>query len=134
MSEPCFLTMDDVLHHHEQALLRHGGKIGAPGLNLVESALHAPTNRFLYEGEGWSDREGVAQLAATYWVHLALAHGFADGNKRVGFACFLDFLHRNGYDVGFDDREATRVGLAIAARTISRDEVARCLYPHLIPA
>ena len=134
MRPPRFLTMDDVFHHHEQALLRHGGKIGAAGLNLVESALHAPTNRFLYEGAGWSEREGTAQLAATYWVHLALAHGFADGNKRVGFACFLDFLHRNGYEIAFDDAEATRLGLAIAARSITRDEVARCLAPHLVPA
>ncbi len=133
MERPLFLTMDDVFHHHEQALLRHGGKIGAAGLNLVESALHAPTNRFLYEGERWSDREGTAQLAATYWVHLALAHGFADGNKRVGFACFLDFLHRNGYAVDFTDAEATDVGLAIAARTIDREAVARCVAPHLVP-
>ena len=126
--------MDDVLHHHEQALLRHGGKIGAAGLNLVESALHAPTNRYLYEGSNWGEREGTAELAATYWVHLALAHGFADGNKRVGFACFLDYLHRNGYEIAFDDAEATRLGLSIAARSITRDEVARCLAPFLVPA
>lgn len=134
MSEPYFLTMDDVLHHHEQALLRHGGKIGAPGLSLVESALHAPRNRFLYEGEAWTERDGAAGLAATYWVHIALAHGFADGNKRVGFACSLDFLHRNGYEPDFTDAEATALGLAVASRTIDRDALAARLAPCLAPA
>ena len=134
MSEPYFLTMDDVFHHHEQALLRHGGKIGAAGLNLVESALYAPPNRFHYEGGRWSAREGTAQLAATYWVHLALAHGFADGNKRVGFACFLDFLHRNGYAVELTQDEATALGLAIAERSVSREEVAARLAPRLTSA
>lgn len=131
MTEPTFVSVDDAFAHHEAALLRNGGKIGLLSLGALESAVAAPQNRFLYEGETWPDRAGVAQLAATYWVHVALCHGFADGNKRVGLACFLDFLYRNGYDVTLSEDEATAMGLAIAARETDRDAVAFRVLPRL---
>lgn len=131
MTEPTFVSLDDAFAHHEAALLRHGGKIGLLSYGNLESALAAAKNRFHYEGEGWFDRVGVAELAATYWVHVALCHAFADGNKRVGFACFLDFLYRNGYDVRLSDDRATATGLAIAAREIDRESVAREILPRL---
>lgn len=131
MTEPTFVAVDDAFAHHEAALLRNGGKIGLLSLGSLESACDAPRNRFHYEGETWCDRRGVAELAATYWVHVALCHGFADGNKRVGLACFLDFLYRNGYDVTLKDDEATETGLAIASRTVDRAEVAAKILPRL---
>ena len=131
MTEPTFVTVPDAFAHHEAALLRHGGKIGLLSEGSLESAVAAPRNRFLYEGDAWGDRAGVAALAATYWVHVALSHAFADGNKRVGLACFLDFLYRNGYDVALSADEATALGLAIAAREIDREAVARRILPRL---
>ena len=131
MTEPTFVSVDDAFAHHEAALLRNGGKIGLLSGGALESALAAPTNRFLYEGEGWPDRAGVAELAATYWVHVALCHGFADGNKRVGLACFLDFLYRNGYDIDLTEDDATALGLAIASREVGREAVAARILPRL---
>lgn len=131
MTEPTFVSVDDAFSHHEAALLRHGGKIGLLSLGALESAVAAPMNRFHYEGETWSDRVGVAELAATYWSHVALCHAFADGNKRVGFACFLDFLYRNGYDVEMTEDEATETGLAIASRSLDREAVAARILPRL---
>ena len=131
MNEPTFVSIDDAFAHHEAALLRNGGRLGLLSLPNVESACAAPINRFHYEGERWPDRRGVAELAATYWVHVALCHGFADGNKRVGLACFLDFLYRNGYDVDLSEDEATDLGLAIASRAVDRETVAATILPRL---
>ena len=131
MTEPLFVSVDDAFVHHEAALLRHGGKIGLLSLGALESAVAAPQNRFHYEAEGWCDRTCVAELASTYWVHVALCHAFADGNKRVGLACFLDFLYRNGYDVTLGEDEATATGLAIASRETDRTAVAAMVLPRL---
>ncbi|RYG36899.1 type II toxin-antitoxin system death-on-curing family toxin [bacterium] len=133
MDEPSFLTWDDALVIHEDSLLTYGGRIGLPNPGYLESALAAPQNLFLYEIHASDDRQGIAKLAATYWVHLALAHAFADGNKRMGLGCAILFLYTNGYDLELPDEEAYDVGIAVAQRLVDRDELAGRLEPLLCP-
>lgn len=129
--EPSFISWDDALVIHEDSLITYGGRIGLPSPGQLESALDAPRNLFLYQCHGDEDREAIALLAATYWVHVALAHAFADGNKRVGFSSAVLFLYTNGYELELDPDEAYDLGIAVAERKIDRHTLAQRLEPCL---
>ncbi len=90
MTEPIFLTLDEVLLIHARSLAEHGGSAGTRDPGLVESALTAARNTFHYADGDWFD------VAASYAFHLAEAQAFLDGNKRTGVAAALVFLARNG--------------------------------------
>lgn len=128
---PRFISWDDALVIHEDSLLNYGGRIGLPQPGHLESALDAPRNLFLYQCHGEEERPAIALLAAAYWVHVALAHAFADGNKRVGFSSAILFLYTNGYELEMDPEEAYGLGIAVAERSIERAELARKLEPLL---
>lgn len=90
MSEPDFLTIDDVLSIHTRSLVEHGGSEGVRDLGLVESALASAKNIFYYAGGDLFD------VAAGYAFHLAESQAFIDGNKRAAVVAALVFLARNG--------------------------------------
>lgn len=129
--EPRFIDWDDALLVHEDSLLNYGGRIGLPQPGALESALDAPRNLFHYQVHDWENREAIALMASTYWVHVALAHAFADGNKRVGFSCAILFLYTNGYEIEMDEDEAYELGIAVAQRQIDRETLCDRIAPRL---
>jgi death-on-curing protein len=90
VSEPTFLTVDEVLRIHEKCLAEHGGSQGIRDPGLVESALASAANTHHY-GQG-----DVFDVAAAYAFHLAESQAFIDGNKRTAVVAALVFLARNG--------------------------------------
>ena len=90
MSEPTFLTLDEVLRIHARSLAEHGGSDGTRDPGLVESALASAKNTFYYAHGNLFD------IAASYAFHLAESQAFIDGNKRTAVASALVFLARNG--------------------------------------
>lgn len=90
MSEPTFLTLDQVLVIHARSLNEHGGTEGIRDLGLIESALASAQNTYFYANGDLFD------VAASYAFHLAEAQAFLDGNKRTGAATALVFLALNG--------------------------------------
>ena len=77
MSDPIFLTLDEVLQIHSRSLAEHGGTEGTRDPGLVESALASAENTLHYGGGD------VFDIAATYAFHLAESQAFIDGNKRT---------------------------------------------------
>ena len=90
MSEPEFLSLDEVLSIHARSLAEHGGMEGARDPGLIESALASAKNIFYY-GNG-----DLFDVAAGYAFHLAESQAFIDGNKRTAAAAAMVFLARNG--------------------------------------
>ena len=90
MSEPVFLTLDEVYRIHARSLIEHGGSEGTRDPGLVESALASAQNTFNYTNGDWFD------VAASYAFHLAEAQAFVDGNKRTAAVAAMVFLARNG--------------------------------------
>lgn len=90
MSEPEFLTADEVYRIHARSLAEHGGSEGVRDAGLVESALASAKNVFYYGGGD------EFEVAAAYAFHLAESQAFLDGNKRTAVAAALVFLARNG--------------------------------------
>jgi death-on-curing protein len=84
-----FLELEDVLDLHEESLKRYGGAYGLRESGLLDSALAAARNTFLYTGGD------VFDVAAAYAFHLAESQCFFDGNKRTGIGSALLFLKLN---------------------------------------
>ena len=82
----------------------------------LESAVLAPRQRHHYETAG-------LLLCAAYAFHLATAHAFIDGNKRVAAAATAAFLGLNGTHLIATDDELYDFYVSIAAGEMTRDEV-----------
>jgi death-on-curing protein len=109
MSEPRWLTSQEVMVAHERQLVRFGGPPGLRDENALESALARPINKWRYE-EG-----DLAALAAAYAFGLARNHAFTDGNKRIAFVAMVTFLRLNGIPFKPAQAEATLVIRSLAA-------------------
>ena len=76
-----------------------------------------------------------ATIAGYLIAGIALAHAFADGNKRTAFAAMLLFLGQNGLDLAPDDEylEVARRIEAYVADQGSREETFAALVATLRP-
>jgi death-on-curing protein len=86
VSEPVFLTLDEVLQIHARSLTEHGGSEGIRDQGLVESALASAKNTFYY-GHG-----DLFDVASSYAFHSAESQAFLDGNKRTAVASAIVLL------------------------------------------
>src|SRR4051794_9852482 len=95
----------DVLMVHARLIAETGGIDGLRNEALLESALAAAENRYHYE------TADVLSCAATYAYHLAQAHAFVDGNKRVAAAITEAFLETNEYELTMSNEEIVQLFL-----------------------
>lgn len=109
-----FPTKAEILALHDRSLREHGGSAGIRDEGILESALVAAQNRVWYEGAD------LVACAATYAYHLAMAHAFIDGNKRVAAAATETFLVANEAVLGATDDDLYEFFMAIAAGTLDR--------------
>ncbi|HBN07310.1 MAG TPA: type II toxin-antitoxin system death-on-curing family toxin [Cyanobacteria bacterium UBA8530] len=96
MSETDYLDIGEVVEIHDQMIDRYGGAYGfngPSGEGLVESAVHRPRNKALYEGAD------LPAQAASLLFGLGKNHGFLDGNKRIALAATSVFLLLNGWSL-----------------------------------
>jgi len=75
VSDPTFLSVDDVLQLHEDVLAADGGAEGLRDRGLLDSAVHAPQASF---GGAWLVGD-LFDMAAAYMFHIASNHAFVDG-------------------------------------------------------
>ncbi|MBS4006860.1 MAG: type II toxin-antitoxin system death-on-curing family toxin [Clostridium sp.] len=122
MKEPIWLTRSIVEAIHISQIREHGGQFGIRDINLLESAIVRPMNRWAYEQE--SD---CVVLAAAYGFGLAKNHCFIDGNKRVAFMSMYTFLGLNGYEIEATEPEVVDLMLSFADSSISEEQLIRWL-------
>lgn len=121
MSDPCFLTVEQVETLHRRSLELFGGSGGTRDQNAFESAVAHPRNIYLYaQGD-------LFDVAAAYCFHLAQAQAFVDGNKRTGVAAALVFLEINGYPVTGDSMRIYATLISIARGELGKPELAELL-------
>jgi death-on-curing protein len=123
VTAPTFLSVDDVLQLHEDALAADGGSEGLRDRGLLESAVHAPQASF---GGEWLVGD-VFDMAATYLFHIAKNHAFVDGNKRTALLATLVFLGLNGFEIDRDDQRLDDAVLAVAESALTKDGAAKLL-------
>ena len=119
MSDPTWLTLEDIVALHGEQLAIFGGPAGIRDRGLLEPALGRPLNRWNY---GESD---LARLAASYAFGISRNHPFVDGNKRAAFAAMMVFLRLNGVRFAPDPAVATAAMLSLAAGEVDEDGLAR---------
>lgn len=124
MSEPIWLTVQDVVGLHSEQLAIFGGPAGIRDQGLLESALSRPVNRWNY---GESD---LAVLAAAYAFGIVKNHPFVDGNKRASFAALMVFLRINEIAFAPDIAVATAAVVALAAGEIDETGFARWIRDY----
>ncbi len=121
-----FVAKIEVLVFHRALLEQFGGQDGFLNEGALDAALIAAENR------AWYEAAGLAECAATYAFHLASAHAFLDGNKRVAAAVAETFVVMNGGALEATDQELLDLFLAIAASRMPRSEVETWFREHVV--
>jgi death on curing protein len=129
VTDPIFLTKDEVLAIHASRIARYGGTVGIRDNGLLDSALAAP--RATFGGEYLHGT--VHEMAAAYLFHIVQNHPFVDGNKRAGLAAALAFLALNDTWVSAPPDELVELVLGVARGEVSKSEVAVFLLRHARP-
>ena len=119
MTDPLFLTLDEVFGVHADQIRRYGGSPGLRDLNLLRSAVAMPETTF----DGEYLHPSVFEMAAAYLFHLARNHPFVDGNKRTALMCALVFLGLNGERLRADSGELYSLVDGVAAGDVDKAEV-----------
>jgi death-on-curing protein len=99
-----FLTVEDVLSLHEDAINTWGGTHGIRDRALLESAVGAARNLALYD-----ETADLHHVAAAYAYHVAQNQPFLDGNKRAGLAAAAACLFVNGIDLSDQEEDGESV-------------------------
>lgn len=115
-----WVSQDVVLAIHEEQVAEHGGAPGLRDASLLISALARPRNIIAYSAD-----PDLADVAAAYAIGIARNHPFTDGNKRTAIVVAAGvFLPLNGYELNTTDEEMVRTMLAVAAGSMSEQELA----------
>ena len=126
MTEPIFLTFEDVIEIHRDQLTRYGGAPGIRDVGLLQSAVLMPLAQF----DGNFLHKDLFEMAAAYLFHLSKNHPFIDGNKRVGTVAALLFLMLNGYEVIVVGTLLEKLVLEIVEGKKTKEQAGRFLHRH----
>jgi len=125
MTQPKWVTRQQVEFIHEGVIEIGGGSHGLRDAALLESALARPQNQYAY---GETD---TFQLAASYAEGISRNHAFVDGNKRTAFYVASDFLEQNGYELqAAKGHEHAEMMEQLGQGKISREEAAAHLREY----
>lgn len=126
MTDPLFLSREEVIGIHRLSLQQHGGLDGLREPGLLDSALMQPEAAYYY-GQG-----DLAAIAAAYAFHIAQNQPFLDGNKRTAMGSALTFLKLNGVaPTNFDSDELYDAMIAIAEKRMDKAGLATVFRKHL---
>jgi death-on-curing protein len=128
VSEPIFLTLDEVLAIHADQIRRYGGAPGTRDLSVLSSAMAMPETTFDGEYLHGNDFE----MAAAYLFHIARNHPFVDGNKRTALMTALVFLGLNGQRLEAESDSLYELVDAVAAGGVDKSRVAVFLRDHCV--
>lgn len=123
MTEPDFLTVEDVLLLHEEQLANYGGGAGVRDPGGLDSAVAQAQATF----GGEFVHAGLFDMAAAYAFHIAQNQPFIDGNKRTGLAAALVFLELNGGTVLDPKGSLHEAMIAFAERRLEKSGFAKLL-------
>jgi death-on-curing protein len=129
VADPRFLTVDEVIVLHAEAIQFYGGEPGLLDYSLLESAVMAPQASF----GGEYLYKNIHAMAAAYWYSLVKNHSFVDGNKRVGLHACDAFLAFNGLQLTLSSEKAEEVTFAIAKGEITREGLIEILEQSVGP-
>lgn len=124
MTEPRWLSREEVEKVHDVLLEIGGGLRGLRDAPMLESALARPKNLHAYENPS------IFDLAASY-AEIGRHQSFIEGNKRTGFGAANLFLVLNGYQLQRAEyHEHADMMVQLGTGEISREEMGKYLAEH----
>jgi death-on-curing protein len=126
VSDPAFLTLDEILAIHADQIRRYGGRPGLRDLALLQSALGTPETTF----EGEYLHTDVFEMAAAYLFHIARNHPFVDGNKRTGLMAALVFLGLNDLELAVESAALYELVTGVATGAVVKAQIAVFFQQH----
>jgi death on curing protein len=123
VTEPFFVTVEDVDDIHAESLRRFGGSDGLRDRGLLESAAATPQASF----GGDYLHPTIFDMAAAYAFHLAENQPFVDGNKRAALGAALVFLMLNDIDVDDPEERLYEAMIEIARHSMNKKGLAELL-------
>jgi death-on-curing protein len=129
VTDPEFLTIDDVLALHADRVDKYGGSMGLRDAGSLSSAIGMVSATF----GGAFLHPTLAEMAAAHLFHVSQAHAFVDGNKRVALATALAFLALNGQELHADPDALYDICIRVAAGEASKSDAAVFIERHLRP-
>ena len=126
--EPKWISKNLIFYIHYDQIDQHGGSIELRDMNLLESALDKPKNKFHYD-----QNADIFDLAASYGIGLSINHPFVDGNKRVSFQTMFVFLGLNGFEINASEEEVVVKMLLLAEGKFKEKDLADWLRKNTLP-
>jgi death-on-curing protein len=126
MTEPLFLTFDEVLSLHAEQIRLFGGSSGIRDVGLLQSALGSTEATF----DGALLHETLFAMAATYFYGICRNHPFIDGNKRTAVGAALTFLELNGVEVNAEEDTFYDLVIGVAEGRTSKASITVFLEQH----
>ena len=120
-----FLNKSEIIDIQKRAIDEFGGLHGIRDEGALESAIIAVENRHHYE------KANLVACAATYGYHLAKAHAFIDGNKRVAAIATETFLLVNNARLEVTNSRFADLFIGLASGKNSRDDAEALLSSRL---
>lgn len=112
---------------HDRQIAEHGGLEGIRDPGTIESALARPAMLVAY------GNPDAAALAAAYCYGMVKNHGYADGNKRIGWLMARVFLADNGFILQAEAADVVRLVQGVAAGTVSEADLADWIRVRIAP-
>ena len=120
------LNKEQVLLLHRLLIDQSGGSNGIRDERLLDSSLNAPfqtfNNEYVYKS--------IYIIASKLAYFLVDNHPFVDGNKRIGILVMITFLEINGIIVEASDQELIDLGIGLADKSISSDDLIIWVISH----
>jgi len=122
-----YLTVEQVLFIHDQAIKRFGGPFGVRELNLLESAVMRPRASF-----GGKDLyKGIFDKAGALLQSLLKNHPFVDGNKRTALSSAALMLWMNGYKLKNKGKKEVEFAVRVDNEKLPVEEIAGWLKKNV---
>lgn len=115
-----FLTLNEVLEIHEDAIKKYGGAHGVRDQQLLLSALAQPQSTF----GGQYLHSDLFKMGAAYLFHICKNHPFIDGNKRTATTVTLMFFLLNEVEIDVDNDLLAEMVLRVANGKLDKKDIA----------
>jgi death-on-curing protein len=120
VTEPDFLSLDELLEIHRDQITRYGGAPGVRDAGLLQSAIAQPGAMF----GGQFLHTDLFAMAAAYLFHMVKNHPFIDGNKRVGAVAAIVFVELNGREVNAAEDDYEQLVLDVVQGLTDKQAIA----------
>jgi len=122
-----YLTVDQVMEFHAEALREFGGLDGIRSPHQLSAAvLMAQQSAF-----GEDAYPSVSEKAAAYGFFVAEAQAFIDGNKRTAAIAMEAFLLLNGYELRLSDDQIAEMFEKLGANEIGQADFFDAISTHV---